>query len=352
MFSSAPTAALDFFPEAVLQAHQGRLTYANSLARHYLPQLEEGQPLPPCLDLPLTAPAGAGCFACGSSSYAFSAAAEGEAVTVLFHPAPQTALSDLQLEGVSGQLREFLNDMLLDFGSQTAPGAQAPDPQAQAGFSRSVHRMFRLVDNLDYLRRAGGGEGVPYRSATLDLAGLCRQLTRDAGELLAQGGITLHCDTDLTSLLLPGDSTLLRRLLLELVANSARRLKGGSITLSLRRRDQRAVLTLSDTGDPLSPRQLAALLQQDTDQAMPMPGQGAGLGLDIARHIVGLHGGSLLIQWGDGSPVILLSLPLGPLDPRACLRTPTWDTGAGLDPLLVGLSDVLPSQVFSQEGLD
>ena len=42
MFSSAPTAALDFFPEAVLQARQGLLTYANTLARHYLPQLEEG----------------------------------------------------------------------------------------------------------------------------------------------------------------------------------------------------------------------------------------------------------------------------------------------------------------------
>jgi len=351
MFASAPT-ALDFFPEAVLQTSQGLLTYANTLARHYLPQLEEGRPLPSCLDLPLTCPAGAGSFVHGSGHYAFSAAAEGDRVTLLFHPAPQTALTDLQLEGVTGQLREFLSDMLLGFGGQTVPGAQAPTPEEQAGFARSCHRMFRLVENLDYLRRAGGQEAAPFHTAPLDLADLCRQLTRDAGALLAQGGVTLRWDTDLPSLLLPGDSSLLRRLLLELVANSARRIGSGSITLSLRRRDQRAILTLSDSGEALSPRQLAALLQQDTDQGLPLPGQGAGLGMDIARHIVGLHGGSLLIQWGEGSPVILLSLPLGPLDPHARLHTPKWDTGGGLDPILVGLSDVLPPQVYGLEGLD
>ena len=116
MFSTAPT-ALDFFPEAVLQTRQGLLTYANALARHYLPQLQEGQPLPSCLDLPLTCPAGAGSFVHCGSCYAFSAAAEGDTVTLLFHPAPQTALTDLQLEGVTGQLREFLSDLLMDFGS-------------------------------------------------------------------------------------------------------------------------------------------------------------------------------------------------------------------------------------------
>ena len=76
-------------------------------------------------------------------------------------------------------------------------------------------------------------------------------------------------------------------------------------------------------------RQLAAMLQQDSDQAIPAPEAGAGLGMTVVRHIVALHQGSLMVEWGQSSPVVLVSLPTGPIDPHASVRTPAAHQAAG-----------------------
>ena len=351
MFPFEPS-LLDNFPEAALLTRQGRVVYANPMARHYLPQLEADAPLPAGLDLPVSAPTGAGAFSVGSTTYSFRLTASEDGQTIFFCPAPQTALTDLQLEGALRQLRALLGEFAAELGPHTTEDAPALSPETRADFVKSYHRAFRLVNNLDYLRQAGGPEGAPFRSASLDLAGLCRQLVDSADALLAQAGTSVRFDSALTSLLIPGDSTLLQRLLLDLIANSARAAKGGAIVLHLRRQGNRALLSLSDSGGPLNQRQLCAMLQQDTDQAIPTPGQGAGLGLPIVRHIVALHQGSMLVEWDRSSPTLLISLPVGPLDTRATVETPRSDQSGGLSPLLVELSDVLPARLFSLEGLD
>ena len=98
--------------------------------------------------------------------------------------------------------------------------------------------------------------------------------------------------------------------------------------------------------------QYSALFQQGGNEELPLPGQGAGLGLPIARHIVALHKGSLLVEWGQSAPSVVLSLPTGPLDGRVSVHTPTLQRDGGLDPVLTELSDLLPPYLFGMEGLD
>ena len=85
---------------------------------------------------------------------------------------------------------------------------------------------------------------------------------------------------------------------------------------------------------------------------MALPGQGAGLGLPIARHITALHQGKLLVQGGDRPPCVLVSLPTGPLNGRSSVHTPSIQRDGGLDPVLTELSDILPASIFGLEGLD
>ena len=124
------------------------------------------------------------------------------------------------------------------------------------------------------------------------------------------------------------------------------------MVLTLRRQQGRALATVSNNGPLPNPKQLSALFQEGLGEDVPLPGQGAGLGLSVARDIAALHRGSMLTEWGQSSPTVVLSLPTGPLDGRASLRTPRCQVNGGLDPVLLELSDVLPVHLFGLEGLD
>lgn len=323
----------DLFPEAAVLLEQGMVRQANPLARHYLPQLDVGSYTPPFL--PAQAPS-SGTFTAGQGRYTFRLTHTEAGDLLLFSPAPQHTLTDGQLDGAVRQLRTIMGDMLMG----------ADDP---AAFQKSFHRLFRLVDNLDFLRLSGQEGGLLFQPGTLDLAGLCRQVTAQAATLLGDRGVTLDFQSPLPSLLIPGDSALLQRLLLELISNSVKAVGRGTVFLRLHTTGGRAILTLSDSGSPLSDRQLAAMLQQDSDQLLPLPGAGAGMGLSVVRQIAALHGGFLLVEWGAGAPTVVLSLPAGPLDPSVSVQSPRLQQDGGLSPLLVALSDVLPTDLFAPE---
>lgn len=340
-------ALLDAFPEGVLRLRDGTVLSANPMALRCLPRLEPGAPSP--APLPRDNSAGAGSFTDGPGRYTYSCSRNGEEWLLLFRPAPQTALTQGQLEGVLTQLRALMGDVLAEVGPATVENG---GPAAAAGFSKSFHRLFRLMGNLEYLQQAAGEEGPIFHPVTMDLDGLCRHTVRRAYPLLREAGVELDYETTLTGLLIPGDPELLQRLLLELIANAARAAGEGRVTLALRRQGGRALLSVSHNGPLPDPRQLTALFQQEGNGGLPLPGQGAGLGMSIARHIVELHQGSLLVEWGQAAPSVVLSLPTGPLDGRTDVRGPGLQQSGGLDLVLTQLSDLLPAHVFGLEGLD
>ena len=340
---------LDVFPEGVVQVRDGVVLAANAAARRYLPQLEPGEPLPQWFVLPQSGSAGTGsfkagcvCYTCGCTNF------DGEQV-VLFRPLGQSALSEWQLEGALRQLRTLLGEILAEVGPAT--GTEEGGVPADT-FGKSFHRLFRLMENLEYMVRAGKGELSDFRPVTMDLDGLCRHVVERAYPLLQEVGITLDYESTENGLLIPGSPELLQRLLLGLIANAVQAVGAGRVVLTLRRLGGRALITLSDNGPLPDERQLSALLHRGAGEDIPLPGQGAGLGLSIARNIAVLHGGALLMELGASTPRVILSLPTGPLDGRTCVHTRTIQTDGGLDPVLVALSDVLPASVYGMEGLD
>ena len=339
---------LDSFPESVVQVRGGTVLASNEKARQYLPQLTPGAPLPACIALPEQGESGTGSFVIDNTVYSYSCKSGPEGCVLSFRPSPRAAaLKEWQLDGALQQLRALLGDILAEAGGDALPGQGAP-----AGFNKTFHRLFRLISNLEFMQQAAGEEGVPFHPVTMDLAGLCRDTVRSAGDLLRESGIQLEYRSRESGLLIPGDPELLRRLLLGLISNAARAVGEGRVGVALRRGGGWAILVVSNLGAPPSRRQLAALLQEDQGGDLPLPGQGAGLGLPIARHIAALHRGKLLVQGGDRPPSVLVSLPTGPLNGRSSVRAPAVQRDGGLDPVLMELSDVLPASLFGLEGLD
>lgn len=337
---------LDAFPEGVIQVREGAVLSANAMALNYLPGLTSG--LPSSIVLPEDGNTGAGIFTAGEGCYTYSCAPAGDGQVLLFRPAPQSALTGRQFTGALRELRALLGEVMAEVGPATLPGAQVP----AADFSKSMHRLFRLIGNLDYLDQASGEDGVPFRPVTMDLAGLCLHTVQLAGALLKEAGILLGLKSSAASMLIPGDPELLQKLLLTLISNAARESREVTLTLTRSGRPDQARLTLSGDGGPPSARQLAALFQEGTGDGPPLPGQGAGLGLSVARDIVALHRGALLTQWGGNALTVTVGLPAGPLAGRVQVRAPRAQRDGGLDPVLTELSDLLPSGLFGMEELD
>lgn len=336
---------LDAFPEGVVQLRGGLVEAANEKARQYLPQLSPGAPLPVELSLPAPGETVSGTFASGAATCSYSCKAGEEECVLLFRPQVPAALEGWQLDGALRQLRELLGDVLAE--SAAAPGAMSPS------FSKTFHRLFRLVGNLEFMQQAAE-EAVPFRPVTMDLDGLCRDTVQQAGDLLQEAGVRLEYTykNKNRGLLISGDPQLLQRLLLGLISNAARASEGGRVKLTLHRSGDQARFLVSGSGGAYSRRQLDALFQSGPGEGLPLPGQGAGLGLSIARHIARLHGGTLLPFAGETAPGVLVSLPIGPLDGRTSVRAPRLQQDGGLDPVLTELSDVLPASLFGMEELD
>ena len=85
---------------------------------------------------------------------------------------------------------------------------------------------------------------------------------------------------------------------------------GGTVTVAARADGGRVVFSVEDTGRDIRPEQLPRLFE-NFSRAPGSPGDGAGLGLYIARRIVEAHGGRIRACSEPGrSTVFSFSLPI------------------------------------------
>lgn len=336
---------LQAIPEPALVSVGGRVVCFNPAAAALFPGLADGAPLPDPLP---RREEGAGLVLAGGCSWQFTVSPAGEGTLYLLHAARLEGMSRAQLDGTVRRLREQMGQLLLNLQllGQSLPEDDPNRANRLPGMNRSLCQMLRLTDQLDLLRELESG-GFHFTPVTLDLAGLCREVTAASSYLLEQAGVFLGFESPLSSLLVSGDSELLQKLLLELLVNAARAAgKGASVTLTLSRRDERAVLTLSGPGRD-DGRSLPQLLSGNGPEGrIPRPGEGAGSGLVLAQRVVALHEGTLMMERREGVSTIV-ALPLAKKGCSLPMRTPGWDYDGGFSPALVALSDLLPDSAFA-----
>lgn len=336
---------LEQLPQPALEVREGAVRAMNAAARAQLPSLSPGSPVPEFLSLPLTGPEQTGCFDHQGETFLFTRLSAPEKQLLLFRRAGEHGLTASQVEGFSrqmrGQMGQLLNQVEL-LSQQLQHQGQAPGQLNQ--LNHSFHQMLRLVNNLEFLNIPMDQAQVLFAPVTMDLAGLCQQLRRQAAPMLRKAGVELEFVSPCTGLLIPGDPQLLQRMLLSLISNAAKAAPGGRVTLELRVWGEKAVLTVSDSGTQAV--DLSALLQKE-DGRIPAPGEGAGMGLDVVGRIVELHGGTLLSRTGDGGGLTFtVALPTGPLPSALPLHSPSVESDGGISPFLLELADLLPGDLF------
>ena len=170
-----------------------------------------------------------------------------------------------------------------------------------------ARRAGRLVSDMLDLSRIDAG--LPLDMHDVDLAAIADTEADRAAMLAPQLAVDR---TGLTHLNVDADPMRLAQILSNLLDNARRYTPpGGAITVDVRRHDDAAEVTVTDSGpgipDDERERIFERLVRLDAGRARDHGG--AGLGLPIARALARAHGGELVCLPHDGGAEFRLTLP-------------------------------------------
>jgi len=164
-----------------------------------------------------------------------------------------------------------------------------------------TQRLAKIVENLLAISRLEAGE-ARVQPVRLDFAELART-TADQMKLLAEEKrISLTSDGS-EPVEVEADPSRLKQVVVNLLDNAIKYTpEGGNVSISVTRRDHRAILEVADTGLGISANDLPHIFDRfyRADKARSRQMGGTGLGLSIVRSICQAHGGQVTVNSAEG----------------------------------------------------
>ncbi len=171
------------------------------------------------------------------------------------------------------------------------------DPMSMDAIESEVDRMSRMVNDLLLLAKADYG-GLKLEVKPIDLDTVISEVYREARVLAKDSDLKVMIK-DFEPVRVSGDSDRLKQLFLNLISNAIKFTPaGGQITINLRKTSTHAVVEVQDTGIGIAPDDLERIFdrfyQADSSRVRDArKGEGAGLGLSIAKWLAEAHGGNI-----------------------------------------------------------
>jgi len=228
-----------------------------------------------------------------------------------------------QLERADLEQRRFLADLtheiatpvsaVTGFAVALVDGSAQTDGERREAAEvvvRESRRLDQLLQGARRLQRLDLFEG--HRREPVALGSACTEAAQRFRIAAESAGLTLEVDAEPVTA--PGDSRLVATVVDNFVSNALRHTpRGEAITLSVRRRDDVAVVAVRDGGEGIAPEHLEHIFDRlyRVDDARERETGGSGLGLAIARRAAQAMGGRVEVTSvpGDGSE-FRLCLPL------------------------------------------
>jgi two-component system sensor histidine kinase BaeS len=196
------------------------------------------------------------------------------------------------LTAIQGLSEAMADDMIVD------PAARQETAQR---IGREVQRLRRLVADMQNMTLLESGQ-VRLDLAPLDLNSLVDETLLVIEPECEQAGITLHNDIAPDTPHVMADSDRITQVLLNLLDNARRHTPcGGQIRIGAMCKDQVLVVTVSDTGSGIDPKDLPHIFERfyRADRSRTGATGGSGLGLSIVKAIISAHGGRV---WAESTP--------------------------------------------------
>ncbi|MEH6558779.1 MAG: ATP-binding protein [Oceanicoccus sp.] len=160
---------------------------------------------------------------------------------------------------------------------------------------QEIIQLQLLIEDLYQLSNSEIG-GLRYDKTQVDLCSFINTISEQHRHKIETAGLTLELDTPKTPLPIWGDKNRLNQLINNLLDNSQKYTESnGNITVSTRRDQSTAIITISDSSPGVSDNSLPFLFDHlyRVDSSRNRNTGGSGLGLAICRQIVSAHGGTI-----------------------------------------------------------
>jgi signal transduction histidine kinase len=181
--------------------------------------------------------------------------------------------------------------------------------KARHAIERQLIYMRRLVHDLLDTERARRGD-LHLEVARLDLRSIVEDAARTFGEIAKQRSVNLAKATPSTPVVISGDRVRLQQVLSNVLENALKHTNaGGTIDVRLLSGSREATITVSDTGAGIPLDVLPHVFEPFRHHGN---GGGLGIGLNVSRRLVELHGGQITAHSagpGTGAEFVLM-LPI------------------------------------------
>jgi signal transduction histidine kinase len=190
------------------------------------------------------------------------------------------------------------------------PGSKVQ--QTLAELMEEVARLRGIVNQLLLLARTDAGRLDLYRES-VDLGLIIEGMIEDARILTPH----LRFEYEGKSHWINCDRGLILQVLHNLLSNAAKynRAKDGFVKVEIHAQGEKLQIRVTNSGPPIPPEQAAHIFERFYRSGGPsaLHVEGTGLGLSVAREIVGAHGGDLELERSDGCETVFrLTLPTDP----------------------------------------
>ena len=215
------------------------------------------------------------------------------------------------------ELRTPLN-AILGFAEQlhlTAANALTASQLRYIGIiQRSGNHLLNLINDILDMSRLDAGR-LPLQIAPVPVADLVESTLAVVGSTIAQRDLRVHTEVADTLPPIEVDEQRMRQVLLNLMANAIKFTPdGGTVTVDARLGAPGTVtIAISDTGVGMTPEEIPRALEKfrQVDNSLTRRHEGTGLGLPLAKALMELHGGHLVIDSAPGlGTTVTLHIPV------------------------------------------
>jgi PAS domain S-box-containing protein len=185
-----------------------------------------------------------------------------------------------------------------------------------AKYSKSMrqncYRMLRLVNNLIDLTKLDSGF-LKLNLQNHNIISIVEDITLSVAEYIESKNINIQFDTEVEEKYLACDADMIERIMLNLLSNAVKFTPPeGYICVNIYDRGDFIIISVKDSGIgiPEDKQQVIFDRFRQVDKSMTRRTEGSGIGLNLVKSLVELHGGEICVesQQGQGSE-FLVELP-------------------------------------------